>query len=90
MLNRCRNKNMERYRAYGARGISVCDEWHKYPAFYEWAMANGYRNDLTIDRIDVDGNYEPANCQWITMVENTKKAIEDRRRKKNGVSVNCQ
>ena len=85
MLNRCRNKNVERYRAYGARGISVCDEWHEDPAFYQWAMANGYRDDLTIDRIDVDGNYEPANCQWITMTENFQKAIEDRRRKKNAV-----
>lgn len=85
MLNRCRNKNVERYRAYGARGISVCDAWHEYPAFYEWAIASGYRDGLTIDRIDVDGNYEPANCQWITMAENSKKAIEDRRRKKNEV-----
>lgn len=81
MLNRCRNKNTGRYQAYGARGISVCEEWKKYPAFYEWAMANGYNDHLTIDRIDVDGNYEPHNCQWLTKSDNSRKAIEDRRKK---------
>lgn len=85
MLNRCRNKNSERYRAYGARGISVCEEWTQFPPFYEWAIKNGYADDLTIDRIDVDGNYVPENCQWITAEENSRKAAEDRRRKKNGV-----
>lgn len=84
MLNRCRNKNRDDYRAYGERGISVCEEWHQYQPFYEWAMANGYADDLTIDRIDVDGNYEPSNCQWITNAENCRKAAEDRRRK-NGI-----
>ena len=90
MLNRCRNKNVERYRSYGARGISVCNEWQQFPAFYEWAMANGYSDDLTIDRIDVDGNYEPSNCQWLTRSENSKKAAEDRRRKKNEIQIVCQ
>lgn len=84
MLNRCRNKNVEKYRSYGARGICVCDEWKEFPAFYEWAVANGYSDDLTIDRIDVDGNYEPGNCQWITNADNLRKAAADRR-KKNGV-----
>jgi hypothetical protein len=90
MLNRCRNERVEKYRAYGARGISVCEDWREYPKFYEWAMANGYQNDLTIDRIDVDGNYEPSNCQWITQEENNRKAIADRRRKKNGVQIVCK
>ncbi len=85
MLNRCRRKKDKYYHRYGGRGISVCEEWHSFPPFYEWAVANGYKDILTIDRIDVDGNYEPANCQWITMVENSKKAIEDRRRKKHEV-----
>ncbi|MBE6928051.1 MAG: hypothetical protein E7467_06140 [Ruminococcaceae bacterium] len=76
--------------AYGGRGISVCEEWHQFPPFYEWAMANGYTDDLTIDRINVDGNYEPSNCQWITMEENIRKAIDDRRRKKNGILFVCK
>lgn len=75
MLNRCRRPQDKCYRRYGGRGISVCEEWHKYPAFYDWAMANGYTDDMTIDRKEVDGNYEPSNCQWLTNVENSKKAI---------------
>lgn len=85
MLNRCRNKNVARYKSYGARGIAVCEEWKQYPPFFYWAMSNGYQDNLTIDRIDVDGNYEPSNCQWITMADNIRKAYEDRRRKKNGI-----
>lgn len=85
MLNRCRRKKDVCFKAYGGRGISVCEEWHQFQPFYEWSMANGYSDDLTIDRIDVDGNYEPGNCQWITMEENVHKAIKDRRRKKNEV-----
>ena len=85
MLNRCRNPNLERYRSYGGRRISVCKEWHDFPTFYKWAMANGYTDELSIDRIDVDGNYEPSNCQWITLEENNRKAAKDRRRKKNGI-----
>lgn len=85
MLNRCRRKKDVCYKAYGGRGISVCKEWHQFPSFYKWAMANGYTDELTIDRINVDGDYEPANCQWITMEENVQKAISDRRRKKNEI-----
>ncbi len=90
MLNRCRRPKNKYYRNYGGRGISVCAEWHQFLPFYKWAMANGYTDELTIDRIDVDGNYEPSNCQWLTMSENSKKAAEDRRRKENGVQSICQ
>lgn len=90
MLNRCRRKKDKYYHRYGGRGIRVCEEWHKFPPFYEWAMANGYRDNLSIDRVDVDGNYEPSNCQWITMAENSRKAMEDRRTRENGVQVACQ
>jgi hypothetical protein len=61
---------MQSYKYYGARGITVCDEWIKPEPFLEWALANGYRDDLQIDRIDPDGNYEPTNCRWVTPKEN--------------------
>ena len=67
---RCYNKNYHKYYRYGGRGITVCDEWkNDFMSFYKWAMANGYKDNLTIDRIDNDGNYEPNNCRWVTNKE---------------------
>ena len=87
MKQRCLNPNHKSYHNYGGRGIIVCDEWkNNYQAFYEWSMNNGYKEGLSIDRINNDGNYEPSNCRWadrITQCNNTRqnKPIEI-----NGVS----
>ena len=70
MLNRCENEKLHSYSDYGARGITVCPEWHDSQKFFEWAEKSGYSDGLEIDRIDTDGNYFPENCRWITRTEN--------------------
>ena len=74
MKGRCYNQNYEKYKKYGGRGIKVCPEWkNDFASFRDWALDNKYQNNLTIDRIDNNGDYKPSNCQWITNIENAKK-----------------
>ena len=79
MRSRCSNPSNKNYPRYGGRGIRVCDEWEKdFVAFYNWAMDNGYQEDLTLDREDNSGNYEPSNCKWATPIEqanNTRRNV---------------
>lgn len=69
MRARCSNPNNIGWHRYGGRGISVCAGWSQFDAFAAWADGAGYADHLSIDRIDNDGNYEPANCRWATAKE---------------------
>lgn len=79
MKDRCLLETSRAFKHYGGRGISVCEEWLKYEPFYRWAIENGYKEGLSIDRIDVDGNYEPSNCRWVS------KAIQANNKRSNRV-----
>lgn len=69
MHRRCEVKTSNHYSYYGERGISVCAEWSNFAVFRDWAYSNGYQEGLTLDRVDNNGNYEPSNCRWVTMKE---------------------
>jgi hypothetical protein len=85
IIQRCNNKKCKRYKDWGGRGITVCDEWRNdFMPFYNWAIANGWKKGLYIDRIDNDGNYEPSNCRWVTP---RKSASHTRRASKHGTCI---
>lgn len=69
MMDRCYRKNAKNYSNYGGRGIEVCEEWHDVENFEKWVLESNYQEGLTLDRIDVNGNYEPINCKWSTIKE---------------------
>lgn len=69
IVQRCKDKNSRNYKNYGAKGITLCEEWGKFIPFYEWAILNGYKDDLTIERIDNSQGYYPDNCCWKTAKE---------------------
>jgi len=72
MRERCFNPNRKPYKNYGGRGISVCEEWNSYLVFKDWAINHGYSDYLSIERIDVNGNYCPENCTWIPLEDQSK------------------
>lgn len=85
MRCRCNNPNATAYRHYGGKGVRVCDEWNGFVGFRDWALSHGYRPSLSIERINPDGNYEPANCEWITCNENSRRMMLARVAKKKAM-----
>ena len=78
MKYRCDNPNFGGYKNYGGRGITYCSEWKDYVNFRKWALENGYTDNLTLERKNVNGNYEPSNCTWIELsrqTSNTRKTV---------------
>lgn len=87
MRNRCKNPNDLSYARYGGKGVNFCDEWNDFSNFYKWACENGYKEGLTIDRINPRGNYEPSNCRWATQLEQQRNRGNNVRIEHNGVSL---
>ena len=75
MRYRCFNPRCKCYDNYGGRGITICDKWNEFEPFMEWALNNGFADGMSLDRIDVNGNYEPSNCRWVSweVQENNKR-----------------
>lgn len=81
MKSRCYNEMATGYKYWGGKGVIVCDGWkNSFEKFYEWALNNGYEDNLSIDRIDFNGNYEPSNCRWATAKEQAENRSTTKRR----------
>ena len=79
MKQRCENHNNINFKYYGGKGVKVCLEWSQsLKVFYDWAINNGYSENMTIDRIDVNGNYEPSNCRWVSMKIQSRNKTDNR------------
>ena len=85
MKKRCLYPKHPHFEIYGGRGIGFCAEWNDFLPFYEWAMSHGYSDDLTLDRIDVNGNYEPSNCRWVDMTTQIRNRRDSRKVEIDGV-----
>ena len=91
MLRRCEDEKNKYFYNYGGRGIKVCDEWHDFETFAKWAIGHGYSNELTIDRIDNNGDYNPYNCRWSTKIEQENNKRTNRKVTIDGAEKNlCQ
>lgn len=90
LVDRCTNQNCNSYKNYGARGISVCEDWKDANNFFRWAFQSGYKENLTIERIDYDGDYCPENCRWATIKEQQNNRRNNRRVSINGQEKNLQ
>ena len=86
MRERCRNDGHKSHERWAGKGITVCEEWNDYLTFEEWALSHGYKDDLTIDRIDNDKGYNPDNCRWATYSEQARNTSHNRYININGES----
>lgn len=87
MKNRCYNKKQSNYQYYGGKHITICREWlDSFETFYQWAINNGYNTNMTLDRINVNGEYSPHNCRWVTTKEQALNRTHNRRIEYNGKS----
>lgn len=86
MITRCENPNYDKWQYYGGKGIKVCPEWRRsFAAFWGWAYTNGYNDSLTLDRIDVNGDYCPENCRWVTMKQQANNRTTNHFLEYNGI-----